>query len=100
MSATLKYVKDFDFGPQKVMVRAYSRGGPVKKFKSDSILEKATGERYSSREAMIKHEAKETPRIRREEIIQRSKVTKPQPNNQKAPLVAMKRGGTLICCKK
>lgn len=26
-----KYVKDFDFGPPKVQVKAYARGGPVKK---------------------------------------------------------------------
>lgn len=26
-----KYVKDFDFGPEKTHVAAYCRGGPVKK---------------------------------------------------------------------
>lgn len=25
-----KYVKEFDFGPPKVQVKGYSRGGPVK----------------------------------------------------------------------
>lgn len=31
MGKTLRYVKEFDFGPSKVYVSGYCRGGPMKK---------------------------------------------------------------------
>lgn len=31
MGKTLKYVKEFDFGPQRTHVQGYCRGGPMKK---------------------------------------------------------------------
>lgn len=31
MGATLKYVKEFDFGSTKTPVKGYCRGGPMKK---------------------------------------------------------------------
>jgi len=135
MSKTLKYVKEFDFGPQLTYVKGYARGGKCKtdyamggscyaeggkadikqdkamiktavhkheksmhkgepltklakggKCKTDyamggscyakggKIVEKATGERYPSREAMMKHERKETPRMQREEMMERETV--------------------------
>lgn len=113
MGATLRYVKDFDFGPAKVQVKAYARGGAVKKSepacackggmmkaKGGAVTEKATGERYPSREAMVKHEAKETPRMQREEMVQRSKIVAPArgrgvPVAPTQPLLAMKKGGAV-----
>lgn len=84
------YVKDFDFGPAKVQVKAYARGGPVR--------EKATGETYPSRKAMVKHEKEETPRMQREELLQRVAVKGPArrsvPVASQAPLLAMKKGGS------
>ena len=66
------YVKEFDFGPQKTQVKAYARGGSVKKDDAGcgcgpvmkatgGIVEKSTGERYESKSAMLKHEAAESP---------------------------------------
>ena len=97
MGKTLKYVQEFDFGPAKTHVAAYCRGGPMKKAKGGEVVEKATGEKYPSREAMVKHERTETPRMQREEVIQRSKVVAPArrgvPVASASPLLAMKQGG-------
>lgn len=91
---TVGKVKDFSFGSKP----AYARGG--------AVLEKATGERYPSREAMVRHEAKETPRMQREELVQRTKTVAPVarqapmaprrsvPVAPGAPLLAMKKGGS------
>lgn len=69
------------------------KGEPLTKLKKGGVVvEKATGERYPSREAMIKHEAKETPRMQREEVIQR-RVAKGVPVAPAGPLLALKRGG-------
>ena len=99
MSKSLKYVKDFDFSSAGKTVGLckggmakpqYARGGPV--------AEKATGERYPSREAMVRHESRETPRMQREELLQRAKVVAPQMRAPgglpaRAPLIPMKTGG-------
>lgn len=37
MGKTLKYVKEFDFGPQKVYVGGYCRGGPTKKAEGGKV---------------------------------------------------------------
>ncbi len=67
------YVKDFDFGPAKVQVKAYARGGPVKKesgcgcggpvmkAKGGAVKDPATGTKYPSKAALAAHQAKETP---------------------------------------
>ena len=47
----------------------YAEGG--------SITEEATGETYPSRSAMVKHEALETPRMQKQEMIQKSTVRAP-----------------------
>lgn len=98
----VKYVKDFDFGAPKVQVAAYCRGGPVKKAKGGPVLEKATGERYPSRKAMVKHEREETPRMRREELLQTSKVVAPArrsvPVAPVGPLIGLKKGGKACAC--
>ena len=70
-----------------------AQGGPV--------MEKATGERYPSRQAMVKHEKMETPRMQREELTERAQVKMPAPRRRMvpvapaAPLVAMKQGGAV-----
>ena len=87
------YVKEFDFGPAKTQVKAYARGGKV--------VEKATGETYPSRRAMVKHEKEETPRMQREEILQRVAVKAPArrsvPTAPVAPMIALKKGGKVGC---
>lgn len=94
------YVKDFDFGPSKVAVKAYCRGGPVKKAKG-GVVEKTTGEKYPSRKAMVKHEKEETPQMQREELLQRVAVKAPArravPVAPASPLLAMKKGGKASC---
>lgn len=37
MGATLKYVKEFDFGPTKTHVKGYYRGGPMKKAEGGAV---------------------------------------------------------------
>ncbi|CAB4130714.1 hypothetical protein UFOVP126_11 [uncultured Caudovirales phage] len=71
----------------------------MKLAKGGAVVEKATGEKYPSREAMVKHEKMETPRMQREELTERSQVKMPAirrkmvPVAPSAPLVAMKSGG-------
>lgn len=76
MSKTLKYVKDFDFSSAGKTV-GLCKGGMAKGYSKGGITEKATGERYPSRSAMAKHEMMETPRMQREEVIQRQTVKAP-----------------------
>ena len=78
MGKSLKYVKDFDFSSAGKTV-GYCGGGMAKKgyAKGGPITEKATGEKYSSRMAMAKHEMMETPRMQKEEVIQRTAVKAP-----------------------
>ena len=103
MGKTLQYVKEFDFGP-----KGYAKGGKVSakptccKAKGGGVLEKATGESYPSRKAMVKHEKEETPRMQREEIIQRSKIVAPGrrsvPVAPVGPLIGLKKGGKVGKC--
>lgn len=80
MGKTLKYVKEFDFGPQKTFVKGYFRGGYAKGGKScdepgyakGGMKEPSTGESYSSRAAMLKHERRESPRMEREEVMKKT----------------------------
>lgn len=112
MGKTLKYVKDFDFN---VKPCEYSYGGKVSESKhrmpdgkmmknsempgykkGGAVKEKATGEVYASRKAMAKHEMEETPRMQREEVMQRATVKAPRkgvPVAPVGPLLAMKKGG-------
>lgn len=111
MGKTLKYVKEFDFGPQKTYVKAYARGGkckyaeggeadmiktavhkhekgmhpgkPMTKLKRGGpLIEPKTKEAYPSRKAMVRHEREETPSMEREEHVERASV--------RGPLAAMK----------
>lgn len=64
----MKYVKDFDFGEKACN---YQCGGPVMAMaKGGGVKEAKTGEMYSSRKAMAKHERTESPRMQKEEIMQ------------------------------
>ena len=71
----------------------------LKLAKGGAVVEKATGERYPSREVMQRHEKMETPRMQREELTERAQVKMPAvrrkmvPVAPSAPLVAMKSGG-------
>ena len=103
MGATLKYVKDFDFGSKPAKGgKDCACGGPVKKAKGGAVTERATGERYPSRKAMVKHEREETPTMQREELLQRSKVVAPGrrsvPVAPVAPLIGLKKGGKVGKC--
>lgn len=69
-----------------------AKGGPV--------VEKATGEKYPSRQAMVKHEKMETPRMQREELTERTQVKMPAPRRKMVPVApaqpmigGMKTGG-------
>lgn len=64
------------------------------------VLEKATGERYPSRKEMVKHERSESPRERKEELVQRSEIKgaiprKSVPVASQSPLLALKEGGKI-----
>ena len=97
--ANMKYVKEFDFNAKPCnyesggMVKpAYKRGGAVK--------EKATGETYPSRKSMEKHEKEETPRMQREELIQKATVKGAIPRRSvpvapTSPLIGLKKGGSV-----
>lgn len=78
--------------------KAMHKGEPLTKLKRGGpVTEKATGEKYPSREAMVRHEAKETPKMQREELVQRTKVVAPArrsvPVASREPMIAMKTGG-------
>lgn len=100
-----KYVKEFTFGGSVAegskFVKGYYRGGKVAGeggAPTKAVREKATGERYPSRKAMVKHEMAETPRMQREELVQKASVKAPaarrrMPVAPMSPLLAMKSGG-------
>lgn len=84
--------------------KAMHKGEPLTKLKRGGpVMEKATGESYPSREAMVRHEAKETPRMQREELVQRSKVVGPArrsvPVASREPMLALKSGGKVSQAK-
>lgn len=75
-------------------------GTPLTKLaKGGKVMEKATGESYPSRKAMVKHEAEETPRMQREEMVERTSVKMPVrrsvPVASKEPMIALKKGGAV-----
>lgn len=125
-----KYVKEFDFGAAlKPKGAGYAEGGsmkadlkqdkkmiaqavhkhekaqhpgePLTKLKKGgNVMEKATGERYPSKAAMVKHEMMETPRMQKEEMMQKRVVRGPAMaagRDPRAPLLGqpsvMKKGG-------
>lgn len=106
-----KYVKEFDFNEKACNYETGGAathkmpGGKTMKNsemgykKGGSVKEKATGEVYPSRKAMEKHEKEETPRMQREELIQRATVKAPVrksvPVAPAGPLIALKKGGAV-----
>jgi len=117
MGATLKY-GEFEFGPQmhysKGGACGYKEGGTAKKASSSTmckakggkvapkmckaeggkVVEKATGEKYASKKAMMQHEKRESPREQRQEMMKgKIPVRKSVPVASKSPLIAMKKGG-------
>ena len=59
--------------------KAMHPGKALTKLKKGGIFEKATGERYASKAAMVKHERKETPRMEREEVMQKTQQVRRGP---------------------
>jgi hypothetical protein len=57
--------------------------------KGGSVMEKATGERYPSKSAMMKHEKTETPRMQREEMVQKRVVRGPAMAAGRDPRIPM-----------
>ena len=93
------YVKEFSFGGKvtpAVAVHKHEKAlhpdKPMTKMaKGGKVMEKSM-----SRKAMMKHEKEETPRMQREEIMQKSSVRAPRramPVASSEPLIAMKKGG-------
>jgi hypothetical protein len=119
MSKSLKYVTEFEFPSDKGYTgscakepaKAYAKGGScsgyakggscgdskMMKAKGGKVVERATGEKYPSREAMVRHESLETPRMQREEVVKRQVVKAPQSRRRGEPMIAPKeRGKTLL----
>jgi len=70
-------VKDFDFKSGK-MTKGFATGGSSNCYaKGGKVVEKAKGESYPSRKAMVKQESMETPRMQRKEVVQRETVKAP-----------------------
>ena len=57
--------------------------------KGGKVTEKATGERYPSKSAMMKHEKTETPRMQREEMVQKRVVRGPAMAAGRDPRIPM-----------
>lgn len=99
---TVGKVKDFNFSSAGKTV-GLCKGGMAKGgyAKGGAVVEKATGERYASRKEMVKHEREESPRMQREELVQRASVRAPAPARRsvpvapQAPLLGMKKGGAV-----
>jgi len=71
----------------------------LKLAKGGAVVEKATSEKYPSRQVMQRHEKMETPRMQREELTERAQVKMPAPRRKMVPvapatpMLAMKSGG-------
>jgi hypothetical protein len=75
-----------------------AKGGKVApkmcKAEGGKVVEKATGEKYASKKAMMQHEKRESPREQRQEMMKgKIPVRKSVPVASKSPLIAMKKGG-------
>lgn len=85
MGKKLQYVSDFAFPSDcgfsgsagQQMIKGYARGGQCDAGYAKGgkkVVEKATKEVYPSRRAMVKHESMETPRMKKEEVMQSQTV--------------------------
>jgi hypothetical protein len=113
MSKSLKYVTEFEFPADKGYTgscakepaKGYAKGGScsgyakggscgssdkMMKAKGGKVVERATGEKYPSREAMVRHESLETPRMQREEVVKRQVVKAPQNRKRGEPMIKSK----------
>jgi len=113
MSKSLKYVTEFEFPSDKGYTgscakepaKAYAKGGScsgyakggscgssdkMMKAKGGKVVERATGEKYPSREAMVRHESLETPRMQRDEVVKRQVVKAPQNRKRGEPMISEK----------
>jgi hypothetical protein len=75
-----------------------AKGGKVApkmcKAEGGKVVEKATGEKYASKKAMMQHEKRESPREQRQEMMKgKIPVRKSVPVASQSPLIAMKKGG-------
>jgi hypothetical protein len=61
--------------------------------KGGKVVEKGTGETYPSRKAMVKHEKTETPRMQREELVQKQVVRGPAMAAGRDPRIPMLKCG-------
>ena len=95
------YVKEFSFGGKvtpAVAVHKHEKAlhpdKPMTKMaKGGKVMEKSM-----SRKAMMKHEKEETPRMQREEIMQKSSMRAPRramPVAPSEPLIPMNKGGAM-----
>jgi hypothetical protein len=122
MSKSLKYVTEFEFPSDKGYTgscakepaKAYAKGGScsgyakggscgdskMMKAKGGKVVERATGEKYPSREAMVRHESLETPRMQREEVVKRQVVKAPQSRRRGEPMIAPKERGETLLAKR
>jgi hypothetical protein len=121
------YVKEFEFGgAAKAKGKPYAEGGSIKADlkqdkkmiatavhkhekaqhpgkpltklkKGGKVLEKATGEHYPSRLAMEKHEVSESPRERREEMMQKRVVKGPAMAAGRDPRMPMIEASAMKC---
>jgi len=87
-------------GPANVAPGRASKGGKVApkmcKAEGGKVVEKATGEKYASKKAMMQHEKSETPREQRQEMMKgKIPVRKSVPVASQSPLIAMKNGGKI-----
>lgn len=74
--------------------KAMHKGEPLTKLKKGGkVVEKATGERYPSKAAMVKHEMMETPRMQREEMVQKRVVRGPAMAAGRDPRIPMLKCG-------
>ncbi len=93
------YVKEFSFGGKVTPTAAVHKheealhpGKPMTKMaKGGKVMEKATGEVYPSRKAMMMHEKEETPRMQRKESMRSPRRS--MPVAPMAPMIAMNKGG-------
>jgi hypothetical protein len=77
-----------------------AKGGKVApkmcKAEGGKVVEKATGEKYASKKAMMQHEKRESPREQRKEMMKgKIPVRKSVPVASQSPLIAMKNGGKI-----
>jgi hypothetical protein len=96
MGATLKY-GDWDFGPQKTQVKAYARGGPVKKEPGCGCggpVNKAKGGTVTKLPATPDLNARALERVQQMQATKSAKRTMPASNAKDG--IPLKKGGEVV----